>query len=853
MKKIVYSTLFFAGMFLTTACSDYLEVGSPSIVDSDFVFSNPTTARAALDGAYEQWRDCAQNKVFGDGLFYAADIAGSDIERHPESFSNQLGRHYPECLYQNGTYAGSYGLTSYLKENDIYASLYSVVSKANAVITSMENASNFESIINGGQSEMGQMYGEAIAMRATAYRELCKNFGDVPYVGVYGVVPKGLVSRDSIYDVCIEDLQKVEPLMYTIGSIPGIAAANKNYFSKTYVQALIGRMCLDAAGYQTRRGDIKRVNGKGESMTFENKGKENNGATYGRRSDWQNLYTIAKKYYEALLADPGNAQFHLTDPRGASDKSGRTFNNPYQYFFEQMHMDDAIYADESIYEYPMQQGGGNDGRPYSFGRPSSGGSKAAYPCKSYGQGRINPAYFYGIFDPNDMRRDVSITMTGSNGKMCIRDRDCAQNKVFGDGLFYAADIAGSDIERHPESFSNQLGRHYPECLYQNGTYASSYGLTSYLKENDIYASLYAVVSKANAVITSMENAENFESIINGGQSEMGQMYGEAVAMRATAYRELCKNFGDVPYVGVYGVVPKGLVSRDSIYDVCIEDLQKVEPLMYTIGSIPGIAAANKNYFSKTYVQALIGRMCLDAAGYQTRRGDIKRVNGKGESMTFETKGKENNGATYGRRSDWQDLYSIAKKYYEALLADPGNALFHLTDPRGASDKSGRTFNNPYQYFFEQMHMDDAIYADESIYEYPMQQGGGNDGRPYSFGRPSSGGSKAAYPCKSYGQGRINPAYFYGVFDPNDMRRDVSITMTGSNGKGVEKLIPFVPNSKAEGGGLTLNKWDENRQANPWVAAQRKSCINGPYMRMSEVYLGYAEVCAALGDVVTRCV
>ena len=42
----------------------------------------------------------------------------------------------------------------------------------------------------------------------------------------------------------------------------------------------------------------------------------------------------------------------------------------------------------------------------------------------------------------------------------------------------------------------------------------------------------------------------------------------------------------------------------------------------------------------------------------------------------------------------------------------------------------------------------------------------------------------------------------------------------------------------------------NRQANPWVAAQRKSGINGPYMRMSEVYLGYAEVCAALGDVVT---
>lgn len=429
-------------------------------------------------------------------------------------------------------------------------------------------------------------------------------------------------------------------------------------------------------------------------------------------------------------------------------------------------------------------------------------------------------------------------------------RDCAQNCVFGDGLFYAADVAGSDIERHPEAFSAQLGRHYPECFYQNGTYTGSYGLTSYLKEEGIYASLYSVISKANAVATSMENAANFEEIINGGQSELGQMYGEAIAIRATAYRELCKNFGDVPYVNAYGVVPKGLTGRDSIYDVCIADLQRVEPLMYPVGSIPGYST--KNYFSKTYVQGLIGRMAMDAGGYQTRRNDLVRVDGEGNALTFDTKGSDNNNASYGRRADWEDLYAIAKKYYEALLADPGTAKFYTVDPRGESDKSGRTFNNPYQYFFEQMHEDDAIYADESIYEYPMQQGdaGGNDGRPYSFGRPSSGGSKSAYPCKSYGQGRINPAFFYGIFDPEDMRRDVSITMTGSTGKGVEQLIPFDPNSKAEGGGLTLNKWDENRQTNPWVAAQRKSGINGPYMRMAEVYLGYAEVCAALGDQAT---
>ena len=166
----------------------------------------------------------------------------------------------------------------------------------------------------------------------------------------------------------------------------------------------------------------------------------------------------------------------------------------------------------------------------------------------------------------------------------------------------------------------------------------------------------------------------------------------------------------------------------------------------------------------------------------------------------------------------------------------------------ASDNSGTaTFSADYETFFLQMMGADAVYADESIYEAPMQQGGGNDARSYSFGRPSNGGSKNAYPCKAYGQGRINPAFYYGMFDPKDVRRDISCCVTGSSGKGVEVLIPFKPNSKASGGGISTNKWDENRQSNPWVGAQRKSGINQPYMRLSEIYLGYAEACAATGN------
>lgn len=432
-------------------------------------------------------------------------------------------------------------------------------------------------------------------------------------------------------------------------------------------------------------------------------------------------------------------------------------------------------------------------------------------------------------------------------------RDCAQNAIFGDGLYYAADIPGSDIERHPEAFSNQQGRHYPECLYQNGNYAGSYGLLSYLKEDGYYAKLYAVISKANVVINKMESTSDFDDIVTNATTPtaLSQLYGEAVAMRATAYRELIKNFGDVPYNDTFGAQAGGLVSRDSIYDVCLEQLQKVEPLMYEIGSIPGISAAVKNYFSRTYVKGLIGRMALEAGGYQTRRTDLGAdfyKNGKGEVVTLEkfAGSVDHNQATYARRSDWQDLYRIAQKYYKAGIEASGSAQLLTVDPRKSD--SGREYNNPYQYFFAETHdTHENKYATESVYEYAMQQGGGNDSRPYAFGRVSGGGNKSAYPCKSYGQGRINPAFYYGLFDPNDKRRDVSVSVTGSSGSGTEALIPFTPGSTVKGGGLTFNKWDENRQTNPWVAAARKSGINGPYMRMSEFYLGYAEACAALGE------
>ena len=394
MKKIfnILSVCAAASLVLTACDTEkFLNPTSPSTVDAGFVFSNMETANASMYGVYESWRSVCNNQVFAAGLFYALDVAGSDIERHPEAFSNQPGRHWMECLYQNGAFTSEYGLTTYLKDNasGAYNMLFDVVGKANAVIGAIESMDDYDAMISSATpSDLGQLYGEAICARAVAYRELLKYHGDVPYSVKAGVAAGGLAPRDSVYECVIADLERVIPLMRPVGDVA------KNKFSKTFAQGLIGRLCLDAGGYQTRRADLgadfyKGADGK--VLSFETKGQPNknaDNAVYGRRSDWKTFYEKAAKYYKEVIANSGSAVWHDTDPRKNEEK--RVYNNPYQYFFQQLN--DLEYADESIYEYAMTQGSSNE-RPYSSGRPSNGGGSWAFPCKNYGQARINPASY----------------------------------------------------------------------------------------------------------------------------------------------------------------------------------------------------------------------------------------------------------------------------------------------------------------------------------------------------------------------------------------------------------------------------------------------------------------------------
>ena len=393
------------------------------------------------------------------------------------------------------------------------------------------------------------------------------------------------------------------------------------------------------------------------------------------------------------------------------------------------------------------------------------------------------------------------------------------------GTYRWNDPVGSDAEYYPEDGStnnlNAIGR--SDLL---GVDAAAGGFNA----------LFQTLALAGRLADIIATKDAYKADVAAGKTtDWTQLYGEAVTMRAFCYFDLIKHFGDIPYGYENKIITDyALNSRFDIYDSLISGLQKAEPYMYKLGQ-NGI---NAERMSRTFCNALIGQIALYSGGYQTIRTDVDGLYGK---VTFTKKGTEANKCVYARRSDYLSYYQIAKTYLQKAVDNAGTSMLITTDSRTYAKNP---FQRHFQYFL------DLAVSPESLFEIGNIQGGTlttTSEYPYAFGRPSDGGSSNAAPCKTFGALRIVPAVYYGSFEKSDLRRDVSATVTASNGDGNEKMMTFVPGSKSAGG-ISTNKWDENRMNPPYVAAQRNSGINWPILRMADVILLLAEAKAEIGDV-----
>ena len=378
--------------------------------------------------------------------------------------------------------------------------------------------------------------------------------------------------------------------------------------------------------------------------------------------------------------------------------------------------------------------------------------------------------------------------------------------------------SASDCEYYPEATSNngRIGYLQPTAVGVNN-------------KSSQFNNLYKILARCARVGEIIAQKEEF---INAkGVNDWTQLYGEAWTMWGYCYIELVKHFGDVPF-GIENQVVEDytLASRFDILDAVIAKLKEVESKMYDLGE----GGLNAERMTRTFANQLIAEANLFAGGWQTIRTDVSGLYG---DVKFDSKGlSSNTDADYVRRSDWQTYYTEAQTYLRKVLGErKGTSQLITTDSR-------KGINNPFQMGFQ--HIMDMEVSPESLWEVGNVAPNQSE-RPYSQGRPSDGATKVAAPCKVFSGIRVTPTFYYTGYEDGDKRWDASAVVTGSDGKGSEKIVTFISGSR-NNGGIAINKWDINKMKNPYVTACRKSGMNYAFFRVPITMLELAEADAMLG-------
>lgn len=345
----------------------------------------------------------------------------------------------------------------------------------------------------------------------------------------------------------------------------------------------------------------------------------------------------------------------------------------------------------------------------------------------------------------------------------------------------------------------------------NGSYnASTYrGLSNYLgsSSNDAlqreWDNAYKLIERANLAIYGIKNSELLKSGTDAQKKTMNSLLGQAITLRALAYFDLVRNWGDVPFKleptkpdlsNVY----LEATDRDVIMETLITELQEASDLVPWIGE--GIATAEA--ISKGFVKGLAARIALARAGYSIRN---------------------KSGYPTERGADYQKYYQIARQECSDIM----NSGKHRLNP---------SFRNVWEKVNSWTL--DAQY-NENLFEIALgYQRSGEMG--YSVGI-------RFYANDKYGFGNNanmaqTGAYYYYMFNRNDLRKDATVGFYQYSNSSREQK-EFFKNNPMD---WNFAKWDQRMMSAAFLSDNRKALgkvgygVNWIMMRYSDILLMFAE-------------
>lgn len=335
-----------------TACNDLLDLPSKTAYESDVVFNSRTRAQAAVCGIYPELKSNA---------FITYMTPDND-----ETFStNTSGERYGLAKYSFSAGSG--------QMEGPFNSKYNIINRANECIAGLEAEGVLESGSEEDKAFFRALYGEALTLRAVAYFDLIRFWGDVPFKTTPTKAGDdfnlGRTSRDEIYDFILKDLE------YAATVVPWNSAVSyKDRITKGAVYGMTARIALHAAGYSLR-WDLET----GADMGMRKRPDE---------ARIRELYEMARTACRKVME---------------KEESEHALLDNYEQVFKDVH--NKVYNAENVWELGNYGISANGGIGYyigiSIGADTPNGYMASGP-----QFRMVPSLYYS-FDDHDSRRDVT--------------------------------------------------------------------------------------------------------------------------------------------------------------------------------------------------------------------------------------------------------------------------------------------------------------------------------------------------------------------------------------------------------------------------------------------------------------
>lgn len=351
MKHFKYILGFVAATFLVS-CEDFLDTPAQSTLEESIIFSTPDLAIKAVMGIHQSFGETNSYR----GRFLPWYGLNSDVEWYNNSDKT-------DGKAQMANYTLTPTNDQMNTANNAWAKMYEGVERANICIRGLRTYGN---PLSG--TEMGQILGEALTLRAILYADLVRAWGDVP-ARFEPITTETLYiaksDRDVIFKQLIADLGEAATLV----AWPGGNNQTKSieHVNRAFVKGLRARLCLVAAGYGLRPDGTWRRSTDPE-LSIEK------------------MYGIAKQEVLEVIQS-GSA----------------TLEPVYADVFKKNLQDNLAAGAEGLFEIPFADGRGR--MVFTFGVKHNSIDQFTGQNKG-GDAGVVPNLFYD-FDVKDSRRDVT--------------------------------------------------------------------------------------------------------------------------------------------------------------------------------------------------------------------------------------------------------------------------------------------------------------------------------------------------------------------------------------------------------------------------------------------------------------